>query len=312
MATIKLLDRDIPLKIEWLRSFLAVADLGGFTRAARTLHLSQPAVSTHVRELEENLGTRLFEHVGAKIRLTRPGEAVAHEARRVLEDVRELVRAASDSAGDVQGLVKVGASTTPGNYLLPGPLGAFERRYPKARARLTIGNSGKIIDLLRANEVDLGVVGLEPDPAQFVSRPFYEDEIVLFAGAEHPLARKRKVEVAELSGERLILRESESATRRLIDGWLARHRVEPEVMELGCPETIKRVAAAGLGVGALSRLAIEWEARQGRLKELRVPDLPFRRPLYLVHHRRKRLSRALQALLDLLPSATRRRGRGSI
>lgn len=300
MKPIKLLDREAPLKIEWLRSFLAVMDQGGFTRAAKALHLSQPAVSTHVRELEENLGSRLFEKVGGKVRLTPPGEAVAHEARRVLEDVRELVRAASDSEGDVQGLVKVGASTTPGNYLLPGPLGAFERRYPKARTTLAIGNSGKIIDLLRANEVDLGVVGLEPDPAQFVAKPFYQDEIVLFAAAGHPLARKRRVSIEELSRERLLLRERESATRRLIDAWLTRHRVEPAVMELGCPETIKRVAAAGLGLGALSRLAIGWEVKEGRLKELTVPDLPFRRPLYVVHHRRKRLSRGIQGLLQHL------------
>ncbi len=288
------------LRIEWLRSFLAVTETGGFTRAARTLRLSQPAVSTHVREFEKSLGTRLFEHVGGTIHLTRSGEAVARESRRILEDVRELKLAAQESEGGVQGVLKIGASTTPGNYLLPVLLGKFEREYPSARAALTIGNSGKIMDLLRVNEVDLGVVGLEPDPEEFVSKPFVRDEIVLFAAVDHPLAKKGRAAWKDLAGERFLLRERESATRKLFEVWFGKRRLEPQVMELGCPETIKRAVAAGLGVGVLSRHSIKWEVAQGRLAELRIPDLPIQRWLYVVHHRRKHLSTGLRALLDIL------------
>jgi DNA-binding transcriptional LysR family regulator len=300
VTTIKILDRESPLKIEWLRSFLAVTDLASFTRAAKTLHLSQPAVSTHIRELEANLETRLFERVGNTIRLTKSGERVARESRRILEDVRELQLAAADSEGAVQGVFRIGASTTPGNYLLPERLAEFERRYPRARAEITIGNSGKIVDLLGVNEVDLGVVGLEPDPREFVSRPFARDEIVVFSSSKHRLARKRKVPMSELAHERFLLREQESATRQVFERWRSGHRVEPEVMVLGCPETVKRAAAAGLGVGILSRHAIEWEVREGRLAELEVPAFPIQRWLYVVHHRSKHLSRGLQALLKIL------------
>ncbi len=309
MTYIKILDKDLPLKIEWLRSFLAVTDAGGFTKAARALNLSQPAVSTHVAELEANLGTKLFEHLGGRISLTRSGEAVARESRRILDDVRGLVHAVAESEGEVQGVIKVGASTTPGNYILPALLARFERRHPRARAMLAIGNSGKIVELLRVNEVDLGVVGLDPDREEFASRPAFDDEIVPFAASDHPLGRARRATTEALSRERFLLRERASATRRLADAWLARRRLHPPVMELGCPETIKRAAAAGLGIGILSRHSIDWEVRQGHLAELRVPDFPIRRKLYVVRHRQKHVSRAIASLLEvLLPAPRPKRG----
>jgi DNA-binding transcriptional LysR family regulator len=303
MTTIKILDAEVSVRIEWLRSFLAVTETGSFTRAARAVRRSQPAVSTHVRELETNLGARLFEHVGHGVRLTRSGEAVAREARRILDAVRDLRMAAADSAGTVQGLIKIGASTTPGNYFLPGLLARFERLYPRARTTFTIGNSAKILDLLRVNEIDLGVTGLEPDPSEFVSRKFARDEIVLFAAADHPLSRRRRVSLEDLSRERFLLREKESATRRVFEAWLARHKTPAPVMELGCPETVKRAAAAGLGVGVLSKHAIAWEVSQRRLAVLRGVDFRISRWLFTVVHRRKHVSRTIEGLLEVLGEA---------
>ncbi len=306
MKSIKKLDDDQPLRIDWLRSFLAVIETGGFTRAARSLRLSQPAVSTHVRELEKSLGSRLFEHVGGRVRVTRAGEAAAREARRLLEDVRELHRTVSESEAGVEGLVKIGASTTPGNYLLPVLLSRFEHKYPRARAVLSIGNSGRIMDLLRLNEVDLGVIGMEPEGEEFTSARFVEDEIVFFASPDHPLARRRKVALSDLVSQRLLLREQESATRKLVEGWFSRRRTPPDVVELGSPETVKRVAAAGMGIGVLSKYAIEWEVRLGQLAQLPVADFSLTRWLYVVHHRRKHLSRGIRALLEILTGGDKR------
>lgn len=291
------------LRIEWLRSFLAVADEGGFTRAARVLALSQPTVSTHVSDLEKALGVALFERVGTSIRLTRPGDAAAGQARRVLQEVRDLRAAALDSEAGVGGPVSIGASTTPGNYLLPPLLGEFERANPRAKAVLTIGNTGKVLDLLRSNAVDLAVVGIEPDPGEFVTRPFVRDEIVVFAAKDHPLSKSRKVGLAALSKERFLLREPDSATRRVFEGWRGRHGIHPPVMELGSPETVKRAVAAGLGVGILSRFALGAELKLGEVAVLDAPSFPIRRWLYLTHHRRKHVSRTLRSLLDLLERA---------
>jgi molybdate transport repressor ModE-like protein len=303
MTSIKILDRDLPLRLEWLRSFLVVAQTGGFSRAARELHLSQPAVWTHVRELEENLGTKLLEPVGGRERLTRAGETAAREARRLLEGVRAFREAVAESEAAVQGVLALGASTTPGNYLLPPVMHEFERRYPKARATLSIGNSAKVFERLRANEVDLGVVGIEPAGHEFTALPLCDDELVLFASRRHPRARRREVSPEDLARERLVVREPDSATRRLTDRVLARRGARPEVMELGCPETVKRAVAAGLGIGVLSRFSIAREVRHGELVELRSAGFPIRRKIYAAYPRRKHLTRLMTSFLELLEKA---------
>lgn len=303
MTAIKILDKDLPLKLEWLRSFLTVAELQGFTKAARALHLSQPAISTHVKELEENLGTRLFEHLGGRIRLSRAGEAAAREARKVLDSVRSFRDGVVESEQAVKGTLALGASTTPGNYFLPALMGRFERQYPEARTTLLIGNSQKVLDQLRANEVDLGLVGIAPPGEEFVSRAFAQDEIVLFAGADHRLARKRGLKASDLDGERILRREADSATRGLGDAWFQRRSLALFSMELDSPETVKRAAAAGLGVGILSRFAIEWELASRRLVLLKMPGFPIRRPLYLAYLKQKRLTPAMRSFLDLIDAA---------
>src|SRR6185436_15891637 len=128
MTTIKILDADSPVKLEWLRSFLAIVDTGGFTKAAKKLRMSQPAVSTHISELQKNLGAELFEKLGTRTRLTTSGEAIVVEARAILQGVRHLKVMAQESETGIGGLLTVGASTTPGNYVLPRVLAEFERR----------------------------------------------------------------------------------------------------------------------------------------------------------------------------------------
>lgn len=292
---------DLAVRPEWLRSFLAVADSGGYSRAARALHMSQPAVSTHVKELEKAVDALLIEKIGGKVRLTVSGEAVAKDAREILEGLRRLRESARSSETEVLGALKVGASTTPGNYLLPPLLGRFEREHPRVRTTLVIGNSAQVLNRLLKNEVDLGAVGIKPGSSEFVAEPLGEDEIVLFASAEHPLARiAGPVSPADCARYRFLMRESDSATRRLSEGWFARHRVRPAVMELGCPETLKRSVAAGLGLGILSKFAISASGGERDFRILRVPGFPIRRRLYMVWLQRKRLNRTMTSFLELV------------
>ncbi|MBI3855911.1 MAG: hypothetical protein HY293_09510 [Planctomycetes bacterium] len=172
------------------------------------------------------------------------------------------------------------------------------------RTHLVIGNSARIIERLQANEVDLGAVGISPPSDDFVSRFLCDDELVVFAPLSHPLARRRaQIPVAELARERFILRESDSATRRLTEGWFANQKISPSILELGCPETVKRAVGAGLGIGILTKLAIGPEAGERDFTALRVPGFPIRRPLYMVHLRRKRLTKTMTAFLDLVKSS---------
>jgi DNA-binding transcriptional LysR family regulator len=300
MTDIKILDAQLPVRLEWLRSFVAIVDRGSFSNAARHLKRSQPAVSTHIKELETNLETRLFEHVKGKMRLTRSGEAAVPEARRVLDSIRNLTSAVAESEESVKGMLNLGASTTPGNYLLPPLMGRFEGAYPKARTTLSIGNSATILERLSSNEVEIGFVGVKPSGEEFVSKPLCDDEIVVFASASHPLARKRKIAPKDLSGERFILRESDSATRRLGDSWFLRHDLRPPVMVLDSPETVKHAAAAGLGIGILSRYAIQWEIEEGKLVPLSVAGFPIKRAIFEVHLRNRHRTRTMNAFLELL------------
>jgi DNA-binding transcriptional LysR family regulator len=298
--------RENGLRLEWLRSFLAVADSGGYSRAARALHMSQPAVSTHVKELEKSLGAKLLEKIGGKVRLTPSGEAAARDAREVLEGVSRLRESASRSENEVGGPLTVGASTTPGNYILPALLGRFERANPGVRTQLLVGNSAHVLNRLLRNEVDLGAVGIRPQPSDFVSEPLCADEIVIFAHRDHPLARTRgAVSPADCARHRFLIRESDSATRRLSVGWFAKHRVRPVVMELGCPETLKRSVAAGLGLGILSRFAVTSSGGETEFKVLDVPGFPIRRQLYMTWLKRKRMNRTLTSFLELVRSQAR-------
>lgn len=299
MTLIKILDSNLPLKLEWLRSFLAVAELGNYSEAARSLRLSQPAVWTHVRELEENLRARLFENFARRPRLSRVGELAAREARRVIESVHAFRDEVTGAASTVRGIVAVAASTTPGNYLLPAVMREFERRHPGARTTLSIGNSERVLRRVAESEADVGIAGLRPDSTDFVSRPLCRDDIVLFAGKGHRLAGRRAT-ARDLRGERFIVREPASATRRLSESFLAAGTPRPLLMELGCPETVKRAVAAGLGIGLLSRIAIRSELRRGELVEVRARGVPIRRELTVVLHRRKHVTPALEAFLGIL------------
>lgn len=289
------------LRLDWLRSFLAVAESGGYSRAARALHLSQPAVSTHLKELEKSLGATLLEKIGGRVRLTPAGEAAALDAREILEGVGRLRESALRLETEVGGTLTVGASTTPGNYVLPALLGRFERANPGVRTRLVIGNSANVLTRLLKNEVDLGAVGIKPTASDFVSAPLGWDEIVLFVHHSHPLAKIRgAVPPAELVRHRFLQRESDSATRRLSDGWFAKHKVRPSVMELGCPETLKRSVAAGLGVGVLSKAAIGAPGGETEFRVLNVAGFPIRRQLHMTWLKRKRLTRTMTSFLELV------------
>ena len=288
------------LRLEWLRSFLGVVETGGFCRAALALRSSQPTVSTHVKDLETLLGAELLEKAGGRMKPTAPGEAVAATAREILDDVRRLKDSAAQSDVRVAGPLSIGASTTPGNYLLPSLVGRFERAHPEVRTRLWVGNSAQVLRGLLRNEFDLAAVGVVPSDAGLVIAPLGEDDIVVFAGAGHPLARLRgRIAPSECARHRFLLREEDSATRGASRSWFEKHRIHPPVMELGCPETLKRMVAAGLGIGVLSKHALEVGAGKSEFRVLHVPGFPIRRRLHLCRLKRKRLTRTVTAFLEL-------------
>lgn len=291
-----------------LAVFRAVARRLSFSRAADELHLSQPAVSKHIRQLEAELGVALFHRVGKRVELTDAGRIVADYAQRVsalTEEVRHVLR---ELEGLERGYLRLGASTTPGLYLLPEMLARFRRQYPGVETTLTITNSADVTRRVLAGEFDLGFVGMGSSTPGLQVRPFAEDEIVMIVPAGHPLARQRAFASDLLRPETLIMREAGSATRQLAEAHLAQREVVPQqVLELSGCEAVKRTVAAGLGVAFVSRHAITLEVAHKLVSVVEMPEMRISRQLFLVARKNARPSAASLAFLALM-----RKGEGRI
>jgi len=294
------------MNLHQLKILLAIAKHRSFTKAAQELHLSQPALSLHVKELEEEYGVDLFDRLGRSVTLTEAGKVVEDGAVRLFALIREMEEALAELKGLRHGHLLLGASTTPGVYLLPRVLSEFQRRYPGIELSVEVANTGKIERSILRDELDVGVVGGSlVAEEQLMVEPYLEDELVIIVPSGHPFAKKGKVNPKELKGQRFLVREEGSATRRVAEEALRQKGIEVELgMELGNTEAIKRAVAEGMGVAIVSIHAAEQELKTGRLRAVRIINLPIHRLLKIVYRRRKRLSLAAKAFLQLLREIT--------
>ncbi len=287
-----------------LRVFAVVPEHENFTRAAEELLISQPALSVHVRDLEQYYGVPLFEKSGRGVRLTEVGRLVHWYARKILALAAESEEAVDDLQGLRSGHLRLGASTTVGEYLLSPILGAFRREYPGVRVSLQIANSAHIEDRLRHGEVHMGLIGKPVSDPDLETEPFLEDHILLIVPPEHPWAGA-EVSPEELCGEMLVSREPGSATRDVTDRALAELGVAMEVtLELGQTEAVKGAVAAGLGVAFVSSCAVRQEVVLDRVAVARVHGLNIARQFYLVRREDRRLTAAERAFIPVLHRET--------
>ncbi len=295
-----------------LRTFLAVRRHGSFTEAAREEFLTQPAVSRRIRQLEAELGVRLFEQLGKSLHLTDAGRVLASEAERLLGSIERSAEAVRAVRSVEHGSLRVGASSTPGFYLLPRIMGGFHRRYPGVELGYAVENSLGIEERILRNELDLGFVGAHLAHEDLRLEPVLEDEVVCFAPPSHPLARRPRIDPKELRGALWVVREKGSATRRLVESWLGKRGVRIErAIELGCPEAVKALVAAGVGISAISVHGLPGRSRL-RLVRLKVSGMRLRRPIYLVRHADKHVSPVMEAFLKhALPALAATAGGGS-
>jgi DNA-binding transcriptional LysR family regulator len=286
-----------------LRTFLAVRRHGSFTGAAREEFVTQPAVSRRIRQLEADLGVRLFEQLGKSLHLTDAGRVLAPEAERLLGSIERSAEAVRAVRSLEHGSLRLGASSTPGFYLLPRIMGRFHRRFPAVEIGYAVENSRGIEKRIFKNELDLGFVGARLDHEDLRLEPVVEDEVVCFAHRSHPLAGRARVEPKDLRGALWVTREKGSATRGLVEAWFAKRGVRIEkAIELGCPEAVKALVAAGVGIAAISVHGLAAEPR-ARFVRLPVAGMRLRRPIYLVHHADKHFSPVMEAFLrDAVPA----------
>ena len=282
-----------------LRAIVALADSGSFTQAARLLHLTQPAVSMQVRELEAIVG-RVLVDGRREIRLTSAGEVIVRHAREALAALEMAEVELKAMSGVAAGTLEVVAITT-AEYFVPHLLAEFGRRYPDIVFRLTVSNREAVYELLKERRVDLAIMGTPPRGLPLRRIPFAPHPLSFVAAPDHQLAGRRHIPPAALAGERLLLRERGSGTRSNLERFLRAHGVKAlRADEMGSNETLKQAAMAGMGVAFLSHHTFAMEVASGRLVRLDVQDTPVIREWNVLVHADRPPTPALEALLDFL------------
>lgn len=284
-----------------LRVFYHVAECLSFSRASEELHISQPAVSVQVRKLEEETGIELIEQIGKKLYLTEPGRLLKSYAEKIFVLEREAENMLNDFRGLDTGELVVAASSTLGTYYVPPLLAEFNQQFPKLEVTLRMGNTEWVEEQVAKNAVDMGIVGGElSHPSDFRLMPFLQDELVVIAAPDHPLAGKT-ITSYDLAGMPFILREPGSNTRKLFRAAMTEREIPIHViMDLESTEAIKRLVSSGVGLGVDSKLTLEWELACGRLAVLHVTDLRLTRQFAMVWHKDKKPNRAAQMFTDFV------------
>jgi len=269
-----------------LHVFKVAAEGLNFTRAARELHISQPAVTQHIKQLEEHYGQALFVRGPAGLSLTASGELLYEHALRAATAEADLEARLRTDDRSLRGTLKIAASTSIAQYLLPRWLGDFAQAHPQVRLDLRMGNTEEVGAALSAGRVELGLIEGFYSRREFKSERFMEDEIVVVAAPSHPLAKKKELSLGDLAAAPWVLREPGSGTREVVERALKRVRVNPKklhtVLESWSSETIKGLVETGAGVAFLSRLALRHEIAAGALVVLPVAGLQIRRALQVL------------------------------
>lgn len=285
------------ITLKQLEVFIAVAQSGNVTRAAESLNVTQSATSMALADFESQLGRKLFDRIGKRLQLNDAGRLLLPKALDAVARVADIEHMAASDAAMI-GPLRIGASLTIGNYMMPGLIGSFMKTYPGAKLTLDVANTRHVITSLEQFQIDLGFIeGFCHEPTIEVL-PWCQDELVIFAAPGHPLAQKASLTEADLATADWILREPGSGTREVFDNAvLGRiHRINL-LLEFGHTEAIKQAVASGIGVGCASRRTLEDAFRTGSVVALPTPFLDLRRQLYVLIHRQKFRTQGLERFL---------------
>lgn len=289
-----------------LKVFCTVAETRSFSKTSEIIHLTQPAVSLQIQALEEMYETKLFDRSSSKVTLTPSGEVLYKYAK----DILALYSAAEKVIGEMTGLVKgsitIGAGSTIGNYLLPSVISDFRKAHPKIKIHLFVANMQRVIELLNAGNINVGLVEGDVKRQKIVVEKLLSDELLLIVPSHHPWAKRKEVSVSELIDEPFILREAGSGTRQTIEKFFARHGIALQGMKvsmvLGSTQAIKEAVENGLGVSIVSRWAARKENKYGTLSMLNFKEEKMLRNFSLITYKNSVSSHAIDEFLTYLRS----------
>ncbi len=281
------------ITLRQLEVFAEVLKSGSTTQASQMLALSQSAVSAALADLEGQLGVQLFDRVGKRLVINEHGRLLYPRVVGLLEQAGEIEQLFRED----NGAIRVYASSTIGNYILPEMIARYRRDLPHLPLEMSVGNSQDVINAVADFRVDIGLIEGPSHMTELVTEPWLEDELVVFASPSAPLLAQ-PVTLETLAAQQWILREKGSGTREIVDYLLLSHLPQFHLgMELGNSEAIKHAVRHGLGISCLSRRVIEEQLESGSLVEVAVPLPRLTRTLYRIHHRQKHISKSLQRFL---------------
>ena len=288
-----------------LQVFHTVARLLSFTKAAEELHMTQPAVTFQVRQLEEQFNTRLFDRTHNRISLTDAGKRVFEYAERIFQLYSEMDNSVRELTGDISGVLILGASTTIAEYMLPELLGDFKAKHPEVTIRLKVANTDGIVSQVENNDIDLGVVEAPVNNKNLVVEECRTDQLVLIVPPGHELENEKCVSMARIAEYPFICREEGSGTREVMIESMQAAGIDPAdmriAMELGSLEAIKGAVESGMGVSILSKATLNKELKLGTLVAIDI-EPPINRPFSFVHQKQKFKARAMDELLSFARS----------
>src|SRR5882672_7745394 len=286
------------MDLRQLEIIRAIADTGSFTAAGEKLHVSQSAISRQILLLEDELGESVFHRIGRRIRITPAGESLLQLSNRVFQDLQDTVTAISDRQESLRGTMRLVGGMTVCLYVFPALLAEVRRIHPNLDLKITVGSAERSIAMLRSGAGDLGLLTLPIDASDMVSVPVLEEELLVATYPNHPLAMKRRVAPADLNKQPFILFETGSITRRLVDEFFAREKIEAEiVMETENVEIIKAMVRSGLGMSIVPWQAVAGDVRAKQLFVSRIAGHPLKRQFGWLYPKMTRLPRSVSEVL---------------
>lgn len=292
----ELLKGEVNMIVDTLRVFVTVAEQRHFSKAAELLNLSQPGVSQHIRNMENELGTKLMLRSPKQVKLTEEGTILYRKAKQILSLYEEAKQQIHLLHEVVTGSIQVGASFTIGEYILPRLLAKFATQYPEVDLQLTIGNTEEIVAGIRANDLDLALVeGSVDEHPELIITPYMQDEMIVVAASSHPLASLAIIDSTDLTDQNWIIRETGSGTRAFSDHFLEANELSVKRSYVfNSSQGVKEAVAAGLGIAVLSRLTVRRELQNGELTELAVSGPAMKRELSVIRNKHSSLTLAVE------------------
>jgi LysR family transcriptional regulator, transcriptional activator of the cysJI operon len=291
------------MNLDYLKVFYVTANNKSFSQTAKDLHLSQSSVSLQIKQLEEQWDCQLFERTTKKISLTPAGEILYHKVKKLIALMNETENELEELKGSIHGDLKVGASLTIGEHVLPFLLADFSSLYPKVKLHLNVFNSRHIVDKLLNHEINIGFIESMLSYPALKQVPFAKDKLIIIASPENKFIKSDQITVEELLSVPIIIRERGSGTRQVMEDCFRRSHVDASklnvIMELKHTEAIKTCVEAGLGISIISKSAVKKELRLGTLKQIQVEGISMQRDFYMIYHEEalKQTSRKLMEFI---------------